>query len=56
MEKLKCINCENHAKFDMECNIKHPNYIIKNDPNVDLSTCFVYSELHKSMDKLITKK
>lgn len=51
--KLKCINCENHALYEMACNIKNINYEKRLEPNIDLSGCFVTSKLHTSLDKVI---
>ncbi len=51
MNDLRCINCQNHAKFNMECLINHPNY--KNKLTADLSSCYVRGEHLKSMDKMI---
>lgn len=51
--KLKCINCENHALYDMACNIKNPNYEKRLDPSTDLSNCFITSKLHTSLDNVI---
>ena len=54
MGNLRCINCENHALYEMECNVKNPNYQKRKlDLTTDLSGCFVKSKLHQSLDKAI---
>lgn len=50
MENLKCINCENHAKYDMKCNINSENY---NKGKDAIKDCFVLSDWLKSLDKAI---
>lgn len=50
METLKCINCENHADFKMECKISNGNY---NKTDKEINACFILSRHLKSMDKCI---
>jgi hypothetical protein len=51
MEKLNCLRCENHAKFDFICTINHPNYINKH--TADLTVCFVESKASQAHNRML---
>lgn len=53
MKDLRCLNCENHHKYEFECLIHHTNYEKRHNEGTDLSVCFEESKLHKSMDRML---